>query len=65
MGTGSLPITPNIPGKDLENVQQVKLYQNAVEVVEKLNNPEIKDITVVGAGYIGVELVEAFRKTLK
>ncbi|MFM1539204.1 H2O-forming NADH oxidase [Helcococcus bovis] len=62
LGTGSLPITPNIPGKDLENVQQVKLYQNAVEVVEKLNNPEIKDITVVGAGYIGVELVEAFER---
>lgn len=62
LGTGSLPITPNILGKDLENVQQVKLYQNAVEVVEKLNNPDIKDITVVGAGYIGVELVEAFER---
>ncbi|WP_413614603.1 FAD-dependent oxidoreductase [Helcococcus ovis] len=62
LGTGSLPITPNIPGKDLENVQQVKIYQNAVEVVEKLHNPDIKDITVVGAGYIGVELVEAFER---
>ncbi len=62
LATGSLPIIPTIPGKDLENVQQVKLYQNAAEVIKKLENPEIKDITVVGAGYIGVELAEAFER---
>ncbi|WAW14195.1 H2O-forming NADH oxidase [Peptostreptococcus equinus] len=62
LAAGSVPIIPNIPGKDLENVQQVKLYQNAAEVIEKLNDPEIKNITVVGAGYIGVELAEAFQR---
>ena len=62
LATGSLPIIPNIPGKDLENVQQVKLYQNAAELIEKIKNPEIKNITVVGAGYIGVELAEAFER---
>lgn len=62
LATGSLPIIPNIPGKDLENVQQVKLFQNAQEVIEKIKNPEIKNITVVGAGYIGVELAEAFER---
>ena len=62
LATGSLPIIPNIPGKDLENVQQVKLFQNAAEVIEKIKNPEIKNITVVGAGYIGVELAEAFER---
>lgn len=62
LATGSEPIVPNIPGKDLENVQQVKLYQNAQEVIDKLHDPEIKDITVVGAGYIGVELAEAFER---
>ncbi len=29
LATGSLPISPNIPGKDLDNVQFVKLYQDA------------------------------------
>ncbi|EFI41432.1 H2O-forming NADH oxidase [Peptoniphilus sp. oral taxon 386] len=62
LATGSIPVVPNIPGKDLENVQLVKLYQNAQEVIEKLKNPEIKNITVVGAGYIGVELAEAFER---
>lgn len=62
LATGSEPIIPNIPGKDLENVQQVKLYQNAQAVIDKLKNPEIKNVVVVGAGYIGVELAEAFER---
>lgn len=65
LASGSLPILPNIPGKDLENVQQVKLYQNAEEVIHKLNTEPIQDIVVVGAGYIGVELAEAFRRVDK
>lgn len=63
LSTGSLPIIPNLPGKDLENVQQVKLYQDAQVVIDKLEaNPDIEHVTVVGAGYIGVELAEAFER---
>lgn len=62
LATGSLPIVPNIEGKDLKNVQLVKLYQNAQEVIEKLKDDSIKDVVVVGAGYIGVELAEAFKR---
>lgn len=65
LSTGSLPIDLPIPGRDLENVQFVKLFQNAAEVIEKLKNPEIKHVTVVGAGYIGVELAEAFKRNGK
>lgn len=65
LSTGSLPIIPNIKGKDLENVQQVKLFQDAKVVIDKLDNPEIKHVTVVGAGYIGVELAEAFKRKNK
>lgn len=63
LSTGSLPIQLPVPGTDLENVQFVKLYQNAKEVIEKLNtNEQIQHVTVVGAGYIGVELAEAFKR---
>lgn len=62
LSTGSLPIIPNIEGKELENVQQVKLYQDALAVIDKLKDEEIKHVTVVGAGYIGVELAEAFKR---
>lgn len=63
LSTGSLPINPEIPGKNLDNVQFVKLYQDAEEVIVKLKErPEIKKVAVVGAGYIGVELAEAFKR---
>ncbi len=62
MATGSLPIVPPIKGTELENVQMVKLYQNAQEVIEKLEDKTIQDVVVVGAGYIGVELAEAFER---
>ena len=52
LASGSLPIVPKIQGIDLENVQLVKLYQNAQEVIEKLQNKDLKNIVVVGAGYI-------------
>ncbi|MDO4689933.1 MAG: FAD-dependent oxidoreductase [Fusobacterium sp.] len=63
LSTGSLSIDPSIPGKDLDNVQFVKLYQQAEDVINKLKErPEIKTVAVVGAGYIGVELAEAFKR---
>ena len=62
LATGSRPIVPKVPGAELKNVQLVKLYQNAQEVIKKLQNPDIKKIAVVGAGYIGVELAEAFER---
>ena len=63
LSTGSLPIDLPIIGKDLENVQYVKLFQNAQEVIDKLDmNKSIEKVAVVGAGYIGVELAEAFKR---
>ena len=62
LATGSLPISPNIPGKDLENVQFVKLFQDAQQTIDRLKDSTIKNVTVIGAGYIGVELAEAFER---
>ena len=59
IATGSLPITPDIPGIDLENVQYVKLYQDAQKAQACMNEAAIKNVAVIGAGYIGVELAEA------
>jgi len=62
IASGSLPISPSIEGTDLTNVQFVKLYQNAKEVIDKLHESMIRNVVVVGAGYIGVELAEAFNR---
>ncbi len=61
LATGSVPFIPPIKGIDLENVQRVKLYQHAEDVIKKLEDESIKNVAVIGAGYIGVELAEAFK----
>ena len=62
IATGSRPIIPNIPGVDLENVEVVKLFQDGQRINRALDNPDIKTVAVVGAGYIGVEIAEAVRR---
>lgn len=58
--SGSWPIIPrNIEGIDLKNVLLCKNYNHANEIIER--SKSVKRVVVVGAGYIGVELVEAFR----
>lgn len=58
--SGSWPIIPrNIEGIDFENVLLCKNYNHANEIIER--SKSVKRVVVVGAGYIGVELVEAFR----
>ena len=62
LATGSLPIVPKIPGVELENVRQVKLFQDGKAINDILEKPEIRRVAVVGAGYIGVEIVEAVKR---
>lgn len=62
LATGSLPVWPSIKGIELENVEKVKIFQDAQKVIEKLKNPAIQNVAVIGAGYIGVELAEAFKR---
>ncbi|THB67309.1 MAG: NADH oxidase [Gammaproteobacteria bacterium] len=65
IATGSWPILPPIPGMDLENVFYAKIYQNACAVNSKMCENRICKVAVVGAGYIGVELAEAFKRNGK
>jgi NADPH-dependent 2,4-dienoyl-CoA reductase/sulfur reductase-like enzyme len=62
LATGSLPILPPIPGSDLGNIQSVKLFQDGRRANELLDDPSVKRVAVIGAGYIGVELAEAIRR---
>jgi len=62
---GSWPVDiPGIPEEtaNLENVMLCKLYQHAKELIEKGDEPGIKSVAVIGAGYIGIELAEAYQK---
>ena len=55
---GSWPIVPKFEGGNLENIVLCKNYDHAKTIIEKSKNA--KNVVVIGAGYIGVELAEAF-----
>ncbi|MDO7906463.1 FAD-dependent oxidoreductase [Paenibacillus sp. JX-17] len=57
--TGSWPIIPKLEGIKLDNILLSKNYNHSNTIIEKAKHAQ--KITVVGAGYIGVELVEAFQ----
>ncbi|MBL8026683.1 MAG: FAD-dependent oxidoreductase [Fibrobacteres bacterium] len=62
---GSWPIEiPGIPKEhsSYKNIEICKLFQHAIELVKKADDPSIKTVAVVGSGYIGVELAEAYQK---
>ncbi|EFQ54058.1 FAD-dependent oxidoreductase [Limosilactobacillus oris] len=58
--TGSWPVIPNLPGIDDPNVYLCKNYNHAQKLFEVAQNAQ--KVVVIGGGYIGVELVEAYSK---
>ncbi|MFY9858228.1 MAG: FAD-dependent oxidoreductase [Exiguobacterium chiriqhucha] len=56
--TGSWPIVPTLPGIEMTGIELCKNYGHAQRIIERAS--DATNIAVIGAGYIGVELVEAF-----
>lgn len=65
LATGSVPIKPNIPGADLDNIHFLKLFQDGQTVDKLLDQFDIRNVAVIGAGYIGVEIAEAIKRRNK
>lgn len=60
MTSGSLPVVPPLEGIDSKNVLLCKNWNDAQTLFERAK--DAKRITVIGAGYIGAELAEAYVK---
>lgn len=61
--TGSWPICPNIENVNAEGILLCKNFDHSNDIVKKAKAAQ--NIVVIGAGYIGVELVEAFEQNGK
>jgi len=59
IATGASAIIPPIKNVNLENVFTLKEYTDGITLKNAIVKDDIKHITVIGAGYIGVEAVEA------
>jgi NADPH-dependent 2,4-dienoyl-CoA reductase/sulfur reductase-like enzyme len=60
VATGARPTRPDLPGIGLPHVKGVQTLDDARELLEHARTSRCQEVTVVGGGYIGLEMAEAF-----
>ncbi|WP_291328026.1 FAD-dependent oxidoreductase [Desulfovibrio sp. UCD-KL4C] len=60
IGTGATPRKLNLPGEELENVYYVGNMHDAEKIKQGITEGKFNKAVVVGAGFIGLEMAEAF-----
>lgn len=61
IATGTSAIIPPFPGGNLENIHVLKTLEDGIRLKEVACQSCIQKVTIVGGGYIGVEVAEAMR----
>ncbi|WP_096203033.1 FAD-dependent oxidoreductase [Bacillus sp. FJAT-45350] len=59
VATGAEPIVPDWPGKELKGIHTIKTIPDVEKLMQELND-SIQHVTIVGGGYIGLEMAENF-----
>lgn len=60
LATGALPFCPALPGADAEGIYGLSTLQSGIRVRRALDEGRPRRAVVVGGGYIGLEMAEAF-----
>lgn len=60
LGTGATPVRLPIPGADLDSIHNFWFPWEVEQVKAELAANNVTDVVIVGAGFIGMELAEAF-----
>ena len=63
IATGASPFIPNIKNNNLKNIYTVRTLEDGINIRKKMETS--KNITIIGGGYIAVEMIEAFVKNGK
>jgi NADPH-dependent 2,4-dienoyl-CoA reductase/sulfur reductase-like enzyme len=62
IATGARPLRPDLPGIDHPMVHGVQTLDDAAALEAEVVSGDVRRVAVVGAGYIGLEMAEAFVK---
>ena len=62
IATGGSPIIPDFPGFDLPGVMALKSLDHGRRIKAYIKENNVRKVVVIGMGYIGLEMCEAFRK---
>jgi NADPH-dependent 2,4-dienoyl-CoA reductase/sulfur reductase-like enzyme len=60
IATGARPKRPDVPGADAPHVHGVQTLADAERILDVLEARRPKHVVIVGSGYIGLEMAEAF-----
>lgn len=60
LATGARPLRPELPGIDLPFVHGVQTLDDADALLARARTEGVRRVVVVGGGYIGIEMAEAF-----
>ena len=63
IATGSVPIVPDIKHKELKNIFTVRTLEDGINIRNAMDKAQ--NITLIGGGYISIELIESFVKNGK
>lgn len=58
--TGARPILPPINNINLKNVFTVRKLQDGIDIRNKIRETNTQKAVIIGGGYIGIEMLEAF-----
>ncbi|MDD3838996.1 MAG: CoA-disulfide reductase [Clostridia bacterium] len=59
IAVGANTIIPSIKGIDLEGVHFLKTLEDGMLLKAAVNQPQIRDVVIIGGGYIGIEIADA------
>jgi NADPH-dependent 2,4-dienoyl-CoA reductase/sulfur reductase-like enzyme len=62
IATGAMPIVPDLPGFDLPGVMALKSLAQGRAIKDYLAAQPVKDVLIIGMGYIALEMCEALRQ---
>ena len=65
IATGAHPVIPSAEGVEMEGVHTLKTVDDGAALKSTLSRPEIRQVAIIGGGYIGVEAAEALISTGK
>jgi len=59
LATGASPRRLDLPGADLQGIHYLRGLGDAAALRQALTNPDCRDVTIIGAGVIGLEVASA------
>jgi len=62
IATGAKPMMPPIPGSNLDRVLTLRTIQDGEKIKRLVGHESLNDIVIIGGGYIGLEMAEAFKE---